>query len=145
MVRASGRQTYALDSLYPLGGDGAAQIVENCEDQTLFERCPWQAVLTMAPGAELEHRLDEEMTRLRGELADYAQRMVDPAPFVQPGIADFLYDTAVAFSGNDAGIFVPISVLARVCKIIEFLASLLLFGAVVSRLWAAAAAQTGRP
>lgn len=84
------------------------------------------------------------MKTLRDELAEDIRRLNDPAAYVQPGIVDFLYDTGVAFSGNDAGVFVPISPLARLCKVIEFLASLLLFGIVVSRISAAGSSRAHR-
>ena len=161
----SGPSSLVLDSLYLLGGGASGQVTERCEDQLPLERCPWQVVVVPAPGAkpiaitllaskaghrsvsvaELQLQLQGETVRLRGDLADYARRLADPAAFVQPRIVDFLYDTGVAFSGNDAGVFIPISALARISKGVEFLASLLLFGMVVSRISAAASARTARP
>lgn len=161
LLHAGGPASLVLDSLYTLGGGASGQLTERCEDQLPLERCPWQVAVIMAPGAtpieigiaapdgdgrslsaaELQRQLEGEKARLGDNLADYARRMADPAAFVQPGIVDFLYDTSVAFSGNDAGVFVPISALARTCKVIEFLASLLLFGIVVSRISAAAGAR----
>jgi hypothetical protein len=153
-----------LDSVYPLGRGASGQLTERCEAQLPLEQCPWQVLVVLAPGAkpieiaiagpegdggrlsgaELQQQLSGEMGRLRGDLADYGRRMADPAAFVQPRIMDFLYDTGVAFSGNDADVFVPISALARICKVVEFLASLLLFGIVVSRISAAAGARIAR-
>lgn len=153
-----------LDSVYALGGGATGQLVEHCTVQLPLERCPWQVVVVLSPrrkpieipvtasesdrerlsGAELQRQLSGELARLRRELADYGRRLADPAAFVQPRIVDFLYDTGVAFSGNDAGVFVPISALARICKIVEFLASLLLFGIVVSRVSAAAGERVSR-
>jgi hypothetical protein len=164
LLRAGGPPSLALDSVYTLGGGASGQLTERCEAQLPLERCPWQVVVVpvakakpieiaiAAPegergwlsGAELQQRLGAEMARLRGDLADYGRRMANPAAFVQPRIVDFLYDTGVAFSGNDAGVFVPISALARACKVVEFLASLLLFGIVVSRISAAASARIAR-
>ena len=161
---AGGPASLALDSLYPLGGHVSIQVSERCEYQLPLERCPWLVTVVTAPGAnpvevalplpegergtlaaaKLQQRLQEEMARLRGELADYGRRLADPAEFVQPGIVDFLYDTSVAFSGNDAGVFVPISALARICKVVEFLASLLLFGIVVSRISTAAGSRAAQ-
>jgi len=56
-------------------------------------------------------------------------------------VADFLYDTAIAFSGRDSGVFVPIGALARIFKVVESLASYVLFGIVVSRVAAARRAR----
>lgn len=153
-----------LDSLYPLAGGATGQVTERCEDQLPLEKCPWQVTVVPVSGAkpiefpiappegdrrrlslsELDRQLRQEIARLQGEVREQAKRMSNPAAFVQPRIVDFLYDTGVAFSGNDAGVFVPISVLARICKVIEFLASLLLFGIVVSRVSAAGARATRR-
>lgn len=90
---------------------------------------------------ELRSQVATAQGRLRTELAELGRRLADPASFVQPRIVDTLYDTGVALSGNDAGVFVPISPLARFCKVVEFLASLLLFGTVVSRVSAAASSR----
>jgi hypothetical protein len=162
LLRAAAPASLVLDSVYRLSGGATAQLSERCEAQLPLEECPWKVVVVPAPGAspieiaiaaphgdrpelpgvELQQQLSGESARLRSELAEYRRRLADPAAFVQPSIVDFLYDTGVAFSGNDAGVFVPISVLARICKVLEFLASLLLFGIVVSRISAAAGARS---
>lgn len=164
LLERGGPSSLVLDSSYALGDGASGQVVERCEDQLPLERCDWEAVVVPAPGAkpigitfiapeggsrsvsveDLQRHLQGEMARLRDELAEYARRLANPPAFVQPGIVDFLYDTGVAFSGNDAGVFIPISALARISKGVEFLASLLLFGMVVSRISAAASARTSR-
>jgi hypothetical protein len=159
-----GPPSLMLDSLYPLAAGASGRLTERCEVKLPLEACPWKLVIVPAPGAapievaiagpeeegsslaaaELQEQLRREVARLRSELAENVRRMVDPAAFVQPRLVDFLYDTVVAFSGNDAGVFIPISALARLCKVIEFLVSLLLFGIVVSRIAAAADARATR-
>jgi hypothetical protein len=162
-LAGGGPALFILDSVYRMSGGESGQLVERCEEELPTEKCRWQLVVT-APGAspaqvpvsppeddqrglaavELQRDVEAEQTRLREELVQLGHRLADPAGFVQPRIVDFLYDTGVAFSGNDAGVFVPISPLARFCKVLEFLASLLLFGIVVSRVSTAASSREGR-
>ena len=164
LLLAGARASFALDTVYEVGGGVTARLTERCDDQALLENCPRRLLVRLRPGAppilvdvapaqgedrslsaaDLQGELAREVDRQRGRLTDYARRLADPAAFVQPELLDFLYDTAVAFSGNDAGIFVPTGALARACKIVEFLASLLLFGAVVSRLSTAADLRAAR-
>jgi hypothetical protein len=164
VLSSGGLRSLALDSVYDLGQGASVQLTERCEEQLPTDECRWQLVVVPAPGlapveipisapererrtlttAELRRGVASEQARLRTELAVLGRRLADPASFVQPRIVDFLYDTGVAFSGNDAGVFVPISPLARFCKVVEFLASLLLFGIVVSRISAAASSQPRR-
>jgi hypothetical protein len=56
-----------------------------------------------------------------------------------------LHDTAIAFSGRDSVVFVPISALARAFKVLESLASYLLFGIAVSRAATAAGSRLSAP
>jgi hypothetical protein len=164
LVAGGARRSLVLDSVYDLGQGASGQLAERCEEQLPMEQCRWQLVVVPAPGstpiviplrgpggdqrtlttAELRQQLGAEQARVRQELAELDRRLADPAGFVQPRIVDFLYDTGIAFSGNDAGVFVPISPLARFCKVVELLASLLLFGIVVSRISAAASSRPDR-
>jgi hypothetical protein len=162
-LAAGGPPSLVLDSVYQLGQGASAQLTERCEEQLPTERCRWQLLVTEPGGtpaaipvdapegdrrsltaAQLQRQVAAEQARRRAELAELGRRLADPASFVQPRIVDFLYDTGIAFSGNDAGVFIPISPLARFCKLVEFLASLLLFGIVVSRVSAAAGSRLGR-
>lgn len=161
LLAASAPRSLVLDSVYDLDQRASGELTERCEEQLPTEQCRWQLVVVPAPGVtpieiplsapegdrrtlttvELRSQVATAQGRLRTDLAELGRRLADPASFVQPRIVDFLYDTGVAFSGNDAGVFVPISPLARFCKVVEFLASLLLFGIVVSRVSAAASSR----
>lgn len=164
LLHAEGPGTLVQDTIYPLADGATVKVGEQCEVLGLEERCPWQLVITPAAGGRpielaieapeadhpllhreaLERQLDREAERLRREISVLRPKLADPAAFVQPRIADFLYDTAIAFSGRDSGVFVPIGTLARVFHVLESLASYLLFGIVVSRVAAAAGAGRAR-
>jgi hypothetical protein len=165
LLRTEGPATLAQDTTYRLPTGGTLEVREQCEVLLTDERCPWQLVAMPAPGGRaielvidappegrrliprkaLERELERETGRFRREISALGRKLADPAAFVQPRIADFLYDTAIAFSGRDSGVFVPIGALARVFHVLESLASYLLFGIVVSRVAAAAGARLTHP
>jgi hypothetical protein len=165
LLRAHGPANLAPDTPYALAGGSVVMVREQCEVLLSAERCPWR--LTMAPGPggravdllleappegqrfiarrDVEREIEQGGRQVSQEIGELGRKLADPGAFVQPRIADFLYDTAIAFSGRDSGVFVPVGALARMFHVLESLASYLLFGIVVSRVAAAAGPRLGRP
>lgn len=154
----------ATDTTYQAGALATVSFSEQCDEPVAVERCPWRIVLARPsalpvelavgapePGAtylakaHVAGRLRQEAERHEATLAKYFHGSDAPVRPVRPRIADFLYDTAIAFSGRESGVFVPLSALARAFKVLESLASYILFGVVVSRVAAAAATELARP
>ena len=153
----------AADTSYQAGTLTTVTLSEQCDDPIAAERCPWRLVLarpdvppieltvgapdpgatSLARAAVVGH-LRKEARRLEAALAKYDHPIGTTPGEVRPRIADFLFDTAIAFSGRESGVFVPLSALARVFKVIESLAGYLLFGVVASRVAAAAAIELKR-
>ena len=163
LVQGDTAERFAKDSVYQAKSGSSLKLVERCDLALVDESCPWRLLLSDSTGHRveldveapeagqsfvsrkgLEHALGTEAARLARELDALGRKLADPAAFVQPRIADFLYDTAIAFSGRDSGVFVPIGALARAFHVLESLASYLLFGIVVSRVAAAASSRLGR-
>jgi hypothetical protein len=164
LLQSGGPAALARDTTYLLPNGATLKVGEQCELSLTEERCPWQLSVVPGPGARplelsieapeaggqslqrkhLQGELAPRADPLRREVAALTRKLADPAAFVQPRIADFLYDTAIAFSGRDSGVFVPIGALARVFHVLESLASYLLFGIVVSRVASATGERLGR-
>jgi len=160
VLRAEAPPALAPDTAYPLAAGGSVLLRERCAAVLTEERCPWQLLVTPAPGAPaielaieapgegrrssraaLERQLDQQAAPLRREVGALSRKLANPDTFVQPRIADLLYDTAIAFSGRDSGVFVPVGPVARLFHVLESLASYLLFGIVVSRVATAAGSR----
>ena len=151
------------DTTYRAGALATITLSEQCDDPIAAERCPWKLVLARpnvqpiqliirAPErgvgglarVDVARRIEEEARRREAALAKFSHDVGGSARPIRPRIADFLYDTAIAFSGRESGVFVPLGALARTFKVIESLASYILFGVVASRVAAAAATELKR-
>ena len=161
LLSAGGPDGLAQDTTYAFPNGATLRLSERCEALLPGERCPWQLEITTGTGARtlellldppeegqrllsrgvLQRALAQATDRLRHEVNALGRKLANPEAYVQPRIADFLYDTAIAFSGRDSGVFVPIGPVARLFHVLESLASYLLFGIVVSRVAAAAGAR----
>lgn len=158
-----GPGTFEVDSIVVLPGGERVTLRDSCHDSSLEFDCDVRLEIgRLAPTPSLSLAIDRDGTadgrisrdRLvrdlrdratghRLELAAASEKLRDPAAHIQPRIGDLLYETAIAFSGRDSGIFAPIGAVARLFKVIESLASYLLFGIVVSRVAAAAGSVRG--
>jgi hypothetical protein len=153
-LRGVPREQLALDSSYSLADGGLLKVTESCLTPA---DCDWALELKPADGRrainlpiqvagegagtilvpELRHELQRSARHLRTEVAAYGMRLADPTAHLEPRIADFLYDTIIAFAGRESGVFIPIGALPRFFRVIADLASFMLFGIVVAR-WSAA-------
>jgi hypothetical protein len=89
--------------------------------------------------AALLDQVGRTASRRRLELADLRRRLANPSLYVEPRMVDFLYDTVIAFAGRESGIFIAFGTLPRLVRILEDLASYVLFGILVARASAASA------
>jgi hypothetical protein len=161
VLRDVPRERLMLDTSYALASGDRVKVAESCLTPA---QCEWTLQLKPIDGRrsvelpirgpdeeaseisvpELRLELQKSARALRAEIAAYGARLADPVAHLEPRIADFLYDTIIAFAGRESGVFVPIGALPRFFRVIADLASFLLFGIVVAR-WSAAfsASQAG--
>jgi len=154
---AGGPEVWSTDSVTPLLGGERIALRASCEELVVDRECTWRLDLTRGVGADWQSipvtapiAADKRVTRAalgraieataaehRMALADVTAKLANAAGSIQPRIGDLFYETAIAFSGRDSGIFAPVGAAARLFKMLESLASYLLFGIVVSRVAAA--------
>lgn len=155
---AEGPEQWVTDSVTTLPGGDRIAVRSSCEELVVDRNCVWR--LELMPAASraawsmplvasnsaekrmtkqaLGRALEAAVAEQRTALIAVAAKLADVAGNVQPRIGDLFYETTIAFSGRDSGIFSPVGAAARVFKVIESLASYLLFGIMVSRVSAAA-------